>query len=101
MIIIFIFSSVEHVDSRIEMFLQKFSKMLKKTNEKELAEVRSSLIRLKTLSDIHLKEEVSRNWEEIASNEYIFDRRMKEVNHFSNYKFINFFNNVFINVVFN
>jgi nardilysin len=70
---------VEHVDARIEAFLKKFSNMLKKMREKELEEVRSSLIKLKQLSDIHLKEEVSRNWNEITSGDYMFDRLEREV----------------------
>jgi nardilysin len=70
---------VNHIDARIEAFLKRFSKMLKKMREKEMEEVRSSLIKLKQLSDIHLKEEVSRNWNEITSGDYIFDRLEREV----------------------
>ncbi|PSN38436.1 Nardilysin [Blattella germanica] len=76
----------EHVDNRIEVFLKKFSKTMKKMKDKELSIVRSSLIRLKKLSDIHLKEEVNRNWEEIASREYMFDRLKKEVAYLENIK---------------
>lgn len=68
-----------HVDARIEAFLKRFSKILKKMQEKELEEVRSSLIKLKQLSDIHLKGEVSKNWDEIISGDYIFDRLEREV----------------------
>lgn len=68
-----------HVDARIEAFLKRFSKILKNMKEKELEEVRSSLIKLKQLSDIHLKEEVSRNWNEITSGDYLFDRLEREV----------------------
>ncbi|PNF37373.1 hypothetical protein B7P43_G17280 [Cryptotermes secundus] len=57
----------------------RFSKILKNMKEKELEEVRSSLIKLKQLSDIHLKEEVSRNWNEISSGDYLFDRLEREV----------------------
>jgi nardilysin len=70
---------VGHVDARIEAFLKRFSKMLDKMQEKELEEVRSSLIKLKQLSDLHLKEEVSRNWDEIKSGGYIFDILEREV----------------------
>jgi nardilysin len=70
---------VGYVDARIEAFLKRFSKILKKMRETELEEVRSSLIKLKQLSDIHLKEEVSRNWNEITSGDYIFDRLEREV----------------------
>jgi secreted Zn-dependent insulinase-like peptidase len=76
--IIFV-ASVEHVDARIEAFLKRFSKMLKKMQEKELEEVRISLIKLKQLSDIDLEEEVCRNWKEITSRNYMFDRLEREV----------------------
>jgi nardilysin len=70
---------VSHVDARIEAFLKRFSKMLKNMKGKELEEVSSSLIKLKQLSDLHLKEEVSRNWDEITSGCYMFDRLEREV----------------------
>lgn len=70
---------MEHVDARIEAFLKKFSNMLKKMRENELEEVRSSLMKLKQLADVHLKEEVSRNWDEITSGNYLFDRLEREV----------------------
>lgn len=71
--------SAEHVDARIEAFLKNFSNMLENMEKKELEEVRSSLIRLKQLSDVHLKEEVSRNWGEITSGYYLFDRLERQV----------------------
>ena len=42
-----------------------------------------SLIKLKRCADIDLKEEVKRNWEEIKTFEYCFDRLEKEVYHLS------------------
>ncbi|XP_021929041.1 nardilysin isoform X2 [Zootermopsis nevadensis] len=72
-------NSVEHVDARIEAFLKTFSKTLKKIRGKELEEARSSLIKLKQLSDVCLKEEVSRNWDQITSGNYMFDQREREV----------------------
>lgn len=70
---------MEHVDARIEAFLKTFSKTLKKIRGKELEEARSSLIKLKQLSDVCLKEEVSRNWDQITSGNYMFDQREREV----------------------
>jgi hypothetical protein len=55
--------------------------MLEKMELKELEEVRSSLIRLKQLSDVHLKEEVSRNWSEITSGDYLFDRLERQASY--------------------
>ncbi|XP_015592336.1 nardilysin isoform X2 [Cephus cinctus] len=71
--------TTEHVDDRIEEFLKSFIKILKKMTEKELSEVKDALIKLKQCADIHLKEEVNRNWSEIRSGEYIFDRLEREV----------------------
>jgi nardilysin len=70
---------VGHVDTRIEAFLKRFSKLLKNMQGKELEEVRSSLIKLKQQSDLRLKNEVSRNWDEIMSGDYMFDRQEREV----------------------
>lgn len=55
--------------------------MLENMEKKELEEVRSSLIRLKQLSDVHLKEEVSRNWGEITSGAYLFDRLERQASY--------------------
>lgn len=71
--------SAEYVDGRIEAFFKKFSNMMEKMEKKEMEEVRSSLIRLKQLSDVHLKEEVSRNWDEITTGDYLFDRLERQV----------------------
>ncbi|XP_069674736.1 nardilysin isoform X2 [Periplaneta americana] len=71
--------SVSHVNKRIEAFLKKFSNVLKKMRAKHFEEARNSLIQLKQLLDIHLKEEVTRNWSEISSGNYIFDRLKRDV----------------------
>lgn len=39
----------------------------------------SALIKLKECEDTHLGEEVDRNWFEVATQQYIFDRLSKEV----------------------
>jgi len=79
---IFFVTSAEYIDTRIEAFLKKFSNMLEKMEKNEMEEVRSSLIRLKQLSDVHLKEEVSRNWHEITSGDYLFDRLERQASYF-------------------
>ena len=71
--------SVDHVDSRIEAFLQTFMKELKRLKSPDFDEVLQSQIKLKQCTDLHLKEEVDRNWEEILNQEYIFDRKSREV----------------------
>lgn len=71
--------TVDHVDSRIEAFLQTFLKELKRLRSPDFDDVLQSLIKLKQCTDLHLKEEVDRNWEEILNQEYIFDRKNREV----------------------
>ncbi|XP_076237531.1 nardilysin [Calliopsis andreniformis] len=66
--------STEHVDKRIEAFLETFSKILKETSEKDLESIKEALMKVKQCADLHLKEEVMRNWAEITTDEYMFDR---------------------------
>jgi len=47
--------------------------------EKELQTRVESLIKLKQLPDVSLEEEVSRNWNEILNEEYLFNRLEQEV----------------------
>ncbi|XP_003401691.1 nardilysin isoform X1 [Bombus terrestris] len=71
--------STEYVDNRIEAFLGMFNNILKEMSEKELDSVKETMIKLKWCADIHLKEEVNRNWSEIESGDYMFDRIEKEL----------------------
>jgi len=48
--------------------------------ESELETRVQSLIKLKQLPDVSLDEEVSRNWNEVLNEEYLFDRLQREVN---------------------
>jgi hypothetical protein len=45
----------------------------------ELEELRESAMRQKLQADLQLREEVDRNWEEVYTNEHIFNRRQIEV----------------------
>lgn len=72
-------SSASHVDERIEEFLRQFDERLAAVTEAELEARVQSLIKLKQVPDVSLDEEVSRNWNEILSEEYLFDRLSKEV----------------------
>lgn len=71
--------SGSHVDERIEEFLRQFDTRLSAMSESELQTRVQSLIKLKQLPDVSLDEEVSRNWNEILSEEYLFDRLQQEV----------------------
>ncbi|XP_054271707.1 nardilysin [Macrosteles quadrilineatus] len=71
-------NSPEFVEGRITEFLHDFFQKLKDYPMDEFTEMQESLIKLKKCMDNHLKEEVKRNWQEIKSEEYIFDRHHKE-----------------------
>ncbi|TRY68749.1 hypothetical protein TCAL_02496 [Tigriopus californicus] len=72
--------SAEHVDSRIEAFMEWFlNERLAKMDQQEFDEVRETLVKLKKTADVTLKEEVDRNWSEICSREYLFDRCGQEI----------------------
>ncbi|XP_046617809.1 nardilysin-like [Neodiprion virginianus] len=71
--------TTEHVDERIETFIKSFLKVLNKMSEKELNNIKVALVKLKQCVDLHLKEEVNRNWAEITSRDYMFDRQDKEI----------------------
>ncbi|XP_043239610.1 nardilysin-like [Amphibalanus amphitrite] len=68
----------EHVDERIAAFLDYFVDKLSALTKSELDVVRDALIRNKQCADVSLEEEVNRNWAEICSGEYVFDRLDKE-----------------------
>ncbi|KZC14573.1 Nardilysin [Dufourea novaeangliae] len=71
--------STEHVDGRIEAFLKAFNKILNETTVEDLENVKEALTKQKQCADILLKEEVSRNWEEITTEDYMFDRIENEL----------------------
>nr|CAD7600575.1 unnamed protein product [Timema genevievae] len=71
--------SADYIDERIEEFLKTFLKFVETLPSEDLKEVRNSIIKLKQSTDLYLREEVTRNWHEIINQEYVFDRRTKEV----------------------
>jgi hypothetical protein len=52
---------------------------LKKLSAAELEELRISAMKHKLKADLQLQEEVDRNWEEVCTAEYLFNRRHIEV----------------------
>ncbi|XP_078042474.1 nardilysin [Augochlora pura] len=72
--------STEHVDGRIENFLKIFKKILDDTTaSKEFETVKETLTKQKQSADISLEEEFDRNWTEIASGDYMFDRIERQI----------------------
>lgn len=51
-------TSVSHVDRRVEAFLKKFARDVKRGGERALAAARHALVQLKHTADYELKEEV-------------------------------------------
>ncbi|KAL0818303.1 hypothetical protein ABMA28_008789 [Loxostege sticticalis] len=70
--------SVAHVDARVEVFLRKFARDMRKLGERALHATKTALVQLKHTTDYELKEEVERNWREIVSMEYQFQRLFME-----------------------
>ncbi|KAJ8039795.1 Nardilysin [Holothuria leucospilota] len=74
--------SASHVDGRIDQFLQHFhDKILASLPEDVFWEQIQGLINLKMCADLHLGEEVKRNWFEVKDQSYVFDRSQREVNY--------------------
>lgn len=71
--------STDHVDKRIEAFIKKMLQSFKRMSDKEINQVKQDLIKVKQLVDVHLKDEVSRNWTEIVQQEFMFDRLPREI----------------------
>lgn len=69
----------EFVDERIENFRREFISIVEKMSDDDFDAIKASLVKIKLSEDNKLGEEVSRNWNEIESGEYNFDRLHKEV----------------------
>lgn len=71
--------STDFVENKIEEFLVNFGeKLTNMTDEAYQAQV-TALIKLKECEDTHLGEEVDRNWFEVVTEQYVFDRLSKEI----------------------
>lgn len=71
--------TAQYVDERIEEFMKHTKVLLEKLKEEEFEQLKENLIKIKQCVDVHLKEEVDRNFGEITAGEYLFDRIPKEV----------------------
>ena len=71
---------------RIESFLVSFSKS--HLIEAKITEAINTLSKLKVRADVMLEEEVSRNWNEILSKEYNFNRMEKEIKALAKIRFV-------------
>lgn len=71
--------SVDHVDDRIENFCRELPGNIEAMPDDHFNAIKVSLSKIKLHEDNKLSEEVVRNWAEITSDEYEFDRNQKEV----------------------
>ncbi|XP_077189880.1 nardilysin [Paroedura picta] len=69
----------ELVDRKIEEFLLCFEEKLKQLTEDAFNTQVTALIKLKECEDSHLGEEVDRNWTEVVTQQYLFDRLFREI----------------------
>ncbi|XP_008295939.1 nardilysin-like isoform X1 [Stegastes partitus] len=71
--------SSEFVEAKIEDFLRSFGERLAALSEDAFSTQVTALIKLKECEDAHLGEEVDRNWFEVVTQQYVFDRLHKEI----------------------
>lgn len=69
----------ELVDKKIEDFLSFFEEKIKHLTEEAFSTQVTALIKLKECEDSHLGEEVDRNWNEVVTQQYLFDRLAREI----------------------
>ncbi|XP_068599716.1 nardilysin-like [Brachionichthys hirsutus] len=71
--------STEFVEAKIEEFLVGFGERLAGLSEEAFKTQVTALIKLKECEDAHLGEEVDRNWFEVVTQQYVFQRLDKEI----------------------
>ncbi|XP_055626814.1 nardilysin-like isoform X2 [Toxorhynchites rutilus septentrionalis] len=71
----------QHIEERIEDFNSRFVQILYNMPETDFELIKNSLLKHKQIVDTELKNEMSRNWAEITTEEYIFDRNKLEMEH--------------------
>lgn len=71
--------SAEHIDERIEAFRSALLKIIREASDGDFEQYKESVVKIKLTDDNNLNDEVCRNWTEITTNEYAFDRVTKEV----------------------
>uniref|UniRef100_A0A7N8YF85 Nardilysin b (N-arginine dibasic convertase) n=1 Tax=Mastacembelus armatus TaxID=205130 RepID=A0A7N8YF85_9TELE len=71
--------STDFVEAKIEEFLVSFGERLSGLSEDAFRTQVTALIKLKECEDAHLGEEVDRNWFEVVTQQYVFDRLNKEI----------------------
>ncbi|XP_072275730.1 nardilysin isoform X1 [Pyxicephalus adspersus] len=76
----------EVVDKKIEEFLVCFGEKINNLADEAFKTQVKALIKLKECEDTHLGEEVDRNWGEVLTQQYLFDRLEHEINALKTFK---------------
>uniref|UniRef100_A0A8C6PDL3 Nardilysin a (N-arginine dibasic convertase) n=1 Tax=Nothobranchius furzeri TaxID=105023 RepID=A0A8C6PDL3_NOTFU len=71
--------NTELVEFKIEEFLVSFGEKLNALTEEAFNTQVTALVKLKECEDTHLGEEVDRNWTEVVTQQYVFDRLNREI----------------------
>ncbi|KAM4724091.1 nardilysin-like isoform 1-T3 [Anableps anableps] len=69
----------ELVELKIEEFLASYREKLSALTEEAFKTQVTALVKLKECEDMHLGEEVDRNWTEVVTQQYVFNRLKKEI----------------------
>ena len=79
--------TVDHVDERIEAFLDWFiGEKLKNLADDDFQQSVATLVKALSTADVRLSEEFNRNWSEMKDREYAFDRRQKTIQYLESLK---------------
>uniref|UniRef100_A0A671YXT7 Nardilysin convertase n=1 Tax=Sparus aurata TaxID=8175 RepID=A0A671YXT7_SPAAU len=71
--------NTELVELKIEEFLASFGEKLNTLTEEAFNTQVTALVKLKECEDTHLGEEVDRNWGEVVTQQFVFDRLNREI----------------------
>uniref|UniRef100_A0A671P040 Nardilysin-like n=1 Tax=Sinocyclocheilus anshuiensis TaxID=1608454 RepID=A0A671P040_9TELE len=71
--------STDFVEGKIEAFLVSFGEKMVNLSDEAFQTQVTALIKLKECEDTQLGEEVDRNWFEVVTQQYVFDRLNKEI----------------------
>ncbi|KAM8710478.1 hypothetical protein ACLKA7_017146 [Drosophila subpalustris] len=69
----------DYVDKRLEAYRLRVPSIIEDMNEQEFNEMRETIINNKRLGDHSLFDEMMRNWSEIASMDYVFNRNELQI----------------------
>ncbi|XP_017080155.1 nardilysin [Drosophila eugracilis] len=69
----------DYVEERLETFRSRMSDLVSQMSDEEFQGIRDTLISGKRLGDTSLDEEVMRNWSEIVTKEYFFNRMEMQI----------------------